>query len=47
MSYAPHSSLSQFIPTYVVRSDFLPSSVVHQGTNATTAELVLFSLIYS
>lgn len=40
MSYYPTPTIQQYIPTYVVRSDFLPTAVVHQGSNPTTAELV-------
>lgn len=39
MSFSQQSSLKQFIPTYVVKSDYLPT-VVQQGQNATTADLV-------
>ena len=41
MSYYPggQTSVRQFIPNYVVKSDYLPT-VVRDGNNATTADLV-------
>lgn len=41
MSFHTHQSVRQFVPTYVVKSDYLPT-VVHEGHNATTADLVYF-----
>ncbi len=47
MSYGvPTQSIRQFVPTYVVKSDYLPT-VVHEGHNATTADLVLFIFRHS
>lgn len=39
MSYIHHGGIRQYVPTYVVKSDYLPT-VVHEGHNATTADLV-------
>ena len=40
----PQSSISQYIPGYVVKSDYLPTRVV-EGQNAQTSELVSLHLI--
>lgn len=34
-----HNHIRQFVPTYVVKSDYLPT-VVHEGHNPTTSDLV-------
>lgn len=43
MSYiVPGQSIQQFIPNYVVKSDYLPTRVV-EGSNSQAAQLVLFA----
>lgn len=37
------SNLNQYVPNYVVKSDFLPTRVV-EGSNSQTADLVLICL---
>ena len=41
MSYYHQGGIRQYVPTYVVKSDYLPT-VVHEGHNATTADLVIY-----
>jgi hypothetical protein len=42
MSYQQSSSINQFIPGYVVKSDYLPTRVV-EGSSSQTSELVLYA----
>lgn len=44
MSYVvPGQSIQQFVPNYVVKSDYLPTRVV-EGSNSQAAQLVLIAL---
>lgn len=43
MSYQAQT-INQFIPNYVVKSDYLPTRVV-DGNTAQTSQLVIFTLI--
>lgn len=46
MSYFPTTgSIRQYVPTYTLKSDYLPT-VVHEGGNPTTQDLVQYLLIY-
>ena len=44
MSYQQVQNINQFIPHYVVKSDYLPNTRVVDGNNTQTAQLVLFPL---
>ena len=41
MSYQQNTSINQFIPNYVVRSDYLPNTKVVDGNTTQTSQLVI------
>lgn len=47
MSYQQGQGINQFIPNYVVRSDYLPNTRVVEGNNTQTSQLVIFLFILS
>lgn len=47
MSYQQGQNINQFIPHYVVKSDYLPNTRVVEGNNSQTSQLVLSPLYFS
>ena len=41
MSYQQNTNITQFIPNYVVRSDYLPNTKVVDGNTTQTSQLVI------